>query len=222
MMLTCDASLFLYSRRPSSSACWIESFTPASRVYSNVTLRPVAMKYCCASSRSSWMGYALALGMSRSLSSWLGACREMASVDWSLARASLSIAPLTPTVDMVMCLDPMPTSLLSASCALSTFGTLSRGSPMPMNTMCVTRSPKCSSRLTTWSTISCVARLRANPPFPVAQNVHRIGHPTCEETHAVSLLWPASCAGIPTVSTTLSSWSLRRSLVVPSGDPATW
>jgi len=93
---------------------------------------------------------------------------------------------------------------------------------MPMNTTCVTRSPKCSSRCTIWSTISCVARLRANPPFPVAQKVHRIGHPTCDDTHAVSLLRPASFAGIPTVSTTLSSWSLKRSLVVPSVDAATW
>lgn len=46
--------------------------------------------------------------------------------------------------------------------------------------MLLTRVPKCSCTVSTWSTISCGRRLRAKPPLPVAQNVHRIGQPTCE------------------------------------------
>ena len=93
---------------------------------------------------------------------------------------------------------------------------------MPMNTTFVTRVPKCSSSDTTWSTISCGARLRANPPLPVAQNVQRMGQPTCEETHAVSRCLPFSVAGMPTVSTTRSSASRSNSLAVPSVAAATW
>ena len=90
-----------------------------------------------------------------------------------------------------------------------------------MNTTLVTRVPKCSSSETTWSTISCGARLRAKPPLPVAQNVHRIGQPTCEETHAVSLFFPF-VAGMPTVSTTRLSSRRRRSFATPSVAAATW
>lgn len=39
-------------------------------------------------------------------------------------------------------------------------------------------SPKCSCTVSSWSMISWGMRLRAKPPFPVAQNVHLIGHPT--------------------------------------------
>mmetsp|Transcript_2646 Transcript_2646/g.10154 ORF Transcript_2646/g.10154 Transcript_2646/m.10154 type:complete len:243 (-) Transcript_2646:212-940(-) len=120
-----------------------------------------------------------------------------------------------------MCLAPMPTSLFSASCALKTLGTFNKGSPIPMNTTFVTLVPKCSSSATTWSTISCAAKFRANPPFPVAQNTHRIGHPTCEETHAVNRFLPFSVAGIPTVSTTRSSCNRKSSFTVPSVAAAT-
>ena len=123
---------------------------------------------------------------------------------------------------MVMWRAPIPTSALSASCARGTLGTLSSGSPIPIDTTLVTRVPKCSSSETTWSTISCGARLRAKPPLPVAQNVHRIGQPTCEETHAVSLFFPFSVAGMPTVSTTRVSSRRRRSFATPSVAAATW
>ena len=36
--------------------------------------------------------------------------------------------------------------------------------------------------------ISCGFRLRAKPPLPVAQNVHRMGHPTCIS----HMEWPLS------------------------------
>ena len=59
-------------------------------------------------------------------------------------------------------------------------------------------------------------------PLPVAQNVHRIGQPTCEETHAVSLFFPFSVAGMPTASTTRLSSRRRRSFATPSVAAATW
>eukprot|EP00955_Chlamydomonas_euryale_P083558 363869-Chlamydomonas_euryale.AAC.26 len=45
--------------------------------------------------------------------------------------------------------------------------------------MMPTRAAYSKPRAATWSTISCGSRLRAKPPFPVAQNVQRIGQPTC-------------------------------------------
>ena len=62
--------------------------------------------------------------------------------------------------------------------------------------------------------------MRANPPLPVAQNVHRIGQPTWEEMHAVSLFFPPSVAGMPTVSTTRSSPRRRSNFAVPSAAAA--
>ena len=122
-------------------------------------------------------GIRLRRGMRRSRSSWFGACSDTARVLCSLAPASRSIAPRTPTVDMVMWRAPIPTSALSASCARSTLGTLSSGSPIPMNTTLVTRVPKCSSSETTWSTISCGARLRAKPPYPWRRTCIASGNP---------------------------------------------
>ena len=46
---------------------------------------------------------------------------------------------------------------------------------LPLRLTC----PKRSCTVSTWSTISCGSRLRAKPPLPVAQNVHRMGQPTC-------------------------------------------
>mmetsp|Transcript_1337 Transcript_1337/g.2920 ORF Transcript_1337/g.2920 Transcript_1337/m.2920 type:complete len:227 (-) Transcript_1337:612-1292(-) len=160
--------------------------------------------------------------MRRSRRSWSGACSDTARVLCRRAPANRSSDRGTPTVEMVMCRAPMPTSALSASCARRTLGMLSNGSPIPMNTTFVTRTPKCSSNDTTWSTISCGAKLRANPPFPVAQKVHRMGHPTCEETQAVRRFLPFSVAGMPTASTTRSSLKRNSNFAVPSAACATW
>lgn len=69
-------------------------------------------------------------------------------------------------------------TLLMQRKAGSTFLRLSIGSPMPMNTMLLTRSPKHCSTASTWSTISCAARWREKPPLPVAQNAHFSAQPT--------------------------------------------
>ena len=159
-------------------------------------------------------------GMSRSRRAWSGAWRDTASVLCSLAWASASSDPRTPTVLMVMCLAPIPTSALRASCALRTLGTFSNGSPIPMNTTFVTLRPKCSSRDITWSTISWGARLRADPPF--ARGTERAPHRAADlgrDARGEPVL-PPSVAGMPTVSTTRSSPRRRSNFAVPSAAAA--
>ena len=70
----------------------------------------------------------------------------------------------------------------------------------------------------TCPTISAVVRLRAYPPFPVAQKLHRMGQPTWLETHTVSRV--PSREGIPTVSITWPSARRRSSFWVPSAESA--
>ena len=96
-----------------SARAWSsESFSPASKVYSNVTRRPVAFLYILTSSSSASSGNALAEGMSLSLNSWVGACNETARVACNRCAASLDNALGTPTVDIVKYRPPMPTSRL--------------------------------------------------------------------------------------------------------------
>ena len=54
------------------------------------------------------------------------------------------------------------------------------GSPMPMNTQCVSSS--CREKCSAWSMISEALRLRAKRMRPVAQNVQSSGQPDCELT----------------------------------------
>ena len=85
---------------------------------------------------------------------------------------------------------------------------LASGSPMPISTMLLTgwtsRSARCPSawalldrRLpgsrapewSTWATISPADRLRARPPWPVAQKVQPMPQPTWVEMQAVRRSW---------------------------------
>ena len=60
-------------------------------------------------------------------------------------------------------------------CILHDFCIISQLAP-PMLLTLVLNS---SCTVMTWSMISWAFRFRANPPLPVAQKVHLIGHPTC-------------------------------------------
>ena len=59
---------------------------------------------------------------------------------------------------------------------------------MPMNTMFDSRLPASADRRrasTTCSTISPVVRWRSNPAWPVAQKLHAMAQPACDDTHTV-------------------------------------
>jgi hypothetical protein len=75
------------------------------------------------------------------------------------------------------------------SVAAQTASRFAIGSPMPMNTMLLTRRPtaraRCAAR-TTCSTISPTVRCRVKPACPVAQNPHPIAHPAWLLTHTVA------------------------------------
>ena len=77
-------------------------------------------------------GYDPAVGMISSRSFWLGAWRLTARIDWSLAAARRANVLGTPTVEMVMCRAPMPSSLFMNVCASRTFFRFIIGSPIPM------------------------------------------------------------------------------------------
>ena len=104
-----------------------------------------------------------------------------ARVNWGPRAVSRRIPGTTPEVDTVMWRAPSPNRWrsFSASIAASTLSRLRSGSPIPMNTMFVSRCPSASSRRAAsraWSTISAASRSRVNPSSPVAQN----GHPTAQ------------------------------------------
>ena len=97
----------------------------------------------------------------------------------------------TPLVLMVMWRAPRPNRSvsLSASAAASTASVLSSGSPMPMNTMLVTRCPSASMwrrQNNAWSTISAASRSRQKPSSPVAQNGQPTAQPAWDEMHSVA------------------------------------
>jgi hypothetical protein len=69
------------------------------------------------------------LGTILSLSSWVGACMDIASVFCSLWLASFMMLLGTPTEEMVMWRAPMPTFAVRNLLAASTERMLSRGSP---------------------------------------------------------------------------------------------
>lgn len=78
-----------------------------------------------------------------------------------------------------------PYSEVSISKALSTSSVLSRGSPIPMNTMLVSFSN--SGTDTIWLMISVAVRFFLNPCFPVMQNRRSSYSPLGDETHKVAL-----------------------------------
>lgn len=92
-----------------------------------------------------------------------------------------------------------------------TAGKLSKGSPIPIYTMFVSRS--LSSTDSTWLIISPALRLPLNPMPPVAQNLQPILHPACEDMHNVAL----SFSGIYTLST--KPWrAANKYFLLPSAD----
>ena len=89
-----------------------------------------------------------------------------------------------------MCRAPRPNrrGSLSAATASRTRSRFSSGSPMPMNTMFVSRLPSSASDRAawrTWSRISAVSRSRSKPSSPVAQNGQPTAQPACDEMHSV-------------------------------------
>ena len=94
---------------------------------------------------------------------------------------------MIPTVEIVMWRADSPMSPWNRSTACQTGPRLAIGSPMPMNTMLLTRRgfARCAAR-TTCSTISPVVRCRVNPAWPVAQNPHAIAQPAWLLTHTVA------------------------------------
>jgi len=79
---------------------------------------------------------------------------------------------------------PKPHSEVMISSARSTLSVLSSGSPMPMKTTFVRLSRSGSE--TIWLRISAVVSECCSPCRPVAQNLHPMRHPACDETHNVA------------------------------------
>ena len=82
-----------------------------------------------------------------------------------------------------------PMSPWIRSVAAHTRSRLAIGSPMPMNTMLLTRRPLAlavRAARTTCSTISPVVRWRVNPAWPVAQKPHAIAQPAWLLTQTVA------------------------------------
>lgn len=100
------------SKRPSLWATAGSSFTPAMSAHSKVIRRCLASTYAPHASINSSRGYLRLMGMmalrAKSLASW----SETASVNCSGSSASWRMRGARPTVEMVMCRAPMPSSLL--------------------------------------------------------------------------------------------------------------
>ena len=82
---------------------------------------------------------------------------------------------------------------MSRSSAPKTCRWFAKGSPIPMNTTFVSRWGVVSGRLaasrrahTAWAAISPAVRLFCSPIWPVAQNVHPIAQPACDEMQTVT------------------------------------
>ena len=93
---------------------------------------------------------------------------------------------MIPTVDTVMLRAPRPKSPWMRSMADHRLSKLARGSPMPMNTMLVSRRGRAARTATaTCSRISPGVRWRRKPDCPVAQKLHAMAHPAWLDTHTV-------------------------------------
>ena len=120
---------------------------------------------------------------------------------------------MMPTVEIVMCRADSPRSPWNRSVAVHTASRLAIGSPMPMNTMLLTRRSSCLARCdarTTCSTISPTVRCRVKPACPVAQKPQAIAQPAWLLTQTVA----RSEYSISTVSTRLPPSSSHRNLIV--------
>mmetsp|Transcript_29603 Transcript_29603/g.74030 ORF Transcript_29603/g.74030 Transcript_29603/m.74030 type:complete len:259 (-) Transcript_29603:69-845(-) len=130
--------------------------------------------------------------------------------------ANLRISGTRPTVEMVMWREPIPRSLRIRRTASITASKLRNGSPIPMKTTLLSRSPRDLSSMAkraACSKISSEVSWREKPICPVAQKVHPIAQPTCDEMHAVRL---KSSYGMRTDSMSAPSPSLHSLLTVPS------
>src|SRR5690348_6255664 len=97
--------------------------------------------------------------------------------------------------------------------ASTTGAKLLSGSPMPIITTLVTRTPL-RAAIQSCPMISPTARSRLNPWRPVEQKPHASAHPTCEETQRV----PRSSSGMNTVSIPLPVPTSKSHLIVPSAE----
>ena len=107
---------------------------------------------------------------------------------------------------------PMNTTLVTAADASAARNATASVSPFPFAAANLRACASCSR-------ISPEVRFPSSPSVPVAQNVHPILHPTCEETHSV--FRPPSCR-MSTDSTRWPSCSFTTNFaVVPSPEVAT-
>ena len=116
-----------------------------------------------------------------------------------------------------------PLALLRPSSERMSSRMLSRGSPIPINTMLRSMghsglsSPRCARATSTCPNISPMVMLRSKPICPVEQKVQPMAQPTCDETHCVQRRTPSrESEGISTVSTRAPSSSRSKNLVVSS------
>ena len=107
-------------------------------------------------------------------------------------------------------LHPNPQGAVSMSMTRRTLSQLSRGSPIPMNTVLV--STAVSSTSMNWERISAGVRSPCHPPRPVMQKRQPIRQPFWEETQRVL----RSLSGIITASTPGPKG--KRYFLVPSAE----
>ena len=96
---------------------------------------------------------------------------------------------ISPTVEIVMWRADSPRSPWNRSTLGQTAARFAIGSPIPMNTMLLTRRPTSRARRdarTTCSTISPTVRWRVKPAWPVAQNPQAMAQPAWLLTHTVA------------------------------------
>ena len=121
-------------------------------------------------------------------SSW-AACKLTARVTGNGRSASRRIPGTRPTVDTVRWRAERPNSSCTAVIAGQSASSLARGSPMPITTTFESRRPCCWAvyfARATCSTSSAEVRCRLKPCWPVAQKVHPIAQPACDEMQTVA------------------------------------
>ncbi len=116
---------------------------------------------------------------------FVGACRLTESVRPSFFCASFSIMGTRPQVERLMLRMPMftPCGQEMIDRKSITLSKLSSGSPMPISTMCETRSPVSAMTAYISPAISPAVRFRTRPPCVEAQKRHPMRQPTCVDTH---------------------------------------
>ena len=110
---------------------------------------------------------------------------------------------------------------MSRSRAPKTCRWFAKGSPIPMKTMFVSRCGVVSGSFaasrrahTAWAAISPAVRLFCSPIWPVAQNVHPIAQPACDDTQTVTPIGVAHEHGLDHVLTAELEQRLARRTTV--------